>query len=204
MKRIVLHVVLVAGILVLAYLVFNSIHKVTSFNSEEEYRQEVVQEKLIHIRDIQAEFKKKYGNYASTWDSLMTFLKKDSLPLVLKKGTVPDSLTEQKALEMGLVTRDTSYIPAKDTLFSKEERDYSLEQLPLIPFSSNEGKTEPDTFKMDAATVDRGNIPVPVFEIVAPKESFLKGMDEDLIARDKSIDMKVGSMKEATTEGNWE
>jgi hypothetical protein len=29
-------------------------------------------------------------------------------------------------------------------------------------------------------------------------------MNEELIARDESIDMKVGSMEEASTDGNWE
>lgn len=210
MKRTILHVVLIAGIFVLAYLVYNSINKVTSFNAEEKQRQEVVQEKLIHIRDIQAEYKKKHKKYASNWDTLMSFLRTDSLPLVMKTGRVPDTLTEMKALEMGIVTRDTNYILAKDTLFTREEDgeiyepDYELEELPVIPFSSQGGKVEPDTFKMNAGEIDRGNIPVPVLEVVAPKESFLKGMNEELIAREKSKDMKIGSMEEATTDGNWE
>lgn len=204
MKRAILHVVLIAGILVLAYMVYNSIHKVTSFNSEEKFRKEVVGEKMKHIREIQSAYKAKYKRYSPTWDTLMTFLRKDSLPLVLKTGTVPDSLTEMKAIEMGLVTRDTSYMPAKDSLFFNKERKYELDELMLIPFSTNEGEVPADTFKIDAGSLNRGNINVPVFEIVAPKQSYLKGLNEELIAREKSFDLKVGSMQEATTDGNWE
>lgn len=204
MKRAILHVVLIAGILVLAYMVYNSIHKVTSFNSEEKFRKEVVGEKMKHIREIQSAYKAKYKRYSPTWDTLMTFLRKDSLPLVLKTGTVPDSLTEMKAIEMGLVTRDTSYMPAKDSLFFNKERKYELDELMLIPFSTNDGEVPADTFKIDAGSLNRGNINVPVFEIVAPKQSYLKGLNEELIAREKSFDLKVGSMQEATTDGNWE
>lgn len=204
MKRTILHVVLIAGIIVLAYLVYNSVHKVTSFNSEEDYRIDVVSEKMKDIRRIQSAYKMKYDRYASTWDTLLTFMHKDSLPVVLKEGNVPDSLTEEKALKMGMVTRDTSYITVKDSLYNPDEVDYKSEQICLIPFSTNKGQESADTFKIDAGTIDRGNIKMPVFEIVAPKTSYLKGLDEELVARDKSIDLKLGSMEEATTDGNWE
>lgn len=204
MKRTILHIVLIAGILVLAYLVYNSVHQVTSFNNEEKYRKEVVVEKMKYIRDIQSAYKAKYKKYSSSWDTLMQFIREDSLPVVLKEGNVPDSLTEMQALEMGLVTRDTSFISAKDSLFHPDKHDYKMAQIPLIPFSTKGGEVPADTFKLKAGTIDRSNISVPVFELIAPKESYLKGMNEDLIGRDKSIDLKLGSMEEATTDGNWE
>ena len=204
MKRAILHVVLIAGIIVLAYLVYNSIHKVTSFNAEEDFRIDVVSKKMKDIRRVQSAYKAKYERYASTWDTLLTFMHEDSLPVVMKTGNVPDSLTEMKALEMGLVTRDTSYVRVKDSLYNPDKVDYKSRQICLIPFSTRNGEEPADTFQMDAGSIDRGNIEVPVFEIVAPKESYLKGLDEDLIARDRSIDLKLGSMEEATTDGNWE
>lgn len=204
MKRPILHVVLIAGIIVLAYLVYNSIHKVTSFNAEEDFRIEVVSEKMKDIRRVQSAYKTKYERYAPTWDTLLTFMHEDSLPVVMKTGNVPDSLTEQKALEMGIVTRDTSYINVKDSLYNPEKVDYKSKQICLIPFSTNNGQEPADSFQLNAGTIDRGNIEVPVFEIIAPKESYLKGLDEELIARDKSIDLKLGSMEEASTDGNWE
>ncbi len=204
MKRAILHIVLIAGILVLAYLVYNSIHQVTSFNNEEKYRRKVVVEKMKYIRDIQSAYKSKYKKYSSSWDTLMHFIREDSLPLVLKEGNVPDTLTEKQALEMGIVKRDTSFISAKDSLFHPKEHDFKLEQIPLIPFSSRSGKVPADSFELQAGIIERSNIEVPVFELVAPKKSYLKGMNEELIARDESIDLRLGSMEEATTDGNWE
>ncbi|MGM0648679.1 MAG: hypothetical protein ACQESZ_09895 [Bacteroidota bacterium] len=203
MKRAILHVVLIAGIVVLGYLVFHSVHKVTSFNSEEKFRIEKVAEKMKHIRTIQSAYKTKYDSYAPNWDTLMNFLKYDSLPVVLKTGNVPDSLSEQQALDEGLVTRDTSFLPAKDSLFHENRYTYELDELMLIPFSSH-GNQKPDTFKMNAGMLKRSNIELPVFEVVAPKEAYLKGMNKELIARDDSKDLQVGSMKEASTDGNWE
>ncbi|MFO8087580.1 MAG: hypothetical protein R6T91_07225, partial [Bacteroidales bacterium] len=73
----------------------------------------------------------------------------------------------------------------------------------FVPFSSH-GNQKPDTFKMNAGMLKRSNIELPVFEVVAPKEAYLKGMNKELIARDDSKDLQVGSMKEASTDGNWE
>lgn len=204
MKRTVLHIVLVGLIIVLAYLVYNSINKVTSFNAEERYRIGVVADKMKHIRSIQMAYNSKYDEFASSWDTLMHFLSEDSLPVVLRIGTVPDSLTEREALGAGIVTRDTSYVFVRDSLFKPDQWPYDMENLPLIPYSSLKGKSEPDSFLLDAGRVERGNVKVPVFELIAPKEAYLKGMDETLIRREESIDLKVGSMTEATTDGNWE
>lgn len=204
MKRIILHVVLIAGIIVLAYLVYNSVHKVTSFNSEEKFRIDEVANKMKHIRSIQNAYKFKYERYAPTWDTLLSFIKEDSLPVVLKTGNVPDSLTEQDALDMGLITRDTTYMPVRDSLFKEGKYEYTMDQLVYIPFSTKGGEVKPDSFKINAGSINRGNIDVPVFEVIAPKESYLKGMNKELIARDDSYDLQLGSMEEATTDGNWE
>lgn len=204
MKRAILHVVLIAGIIVLAYLVYNSVHKVTSFNSEEKFRIDEVAQKMKHIRSIQNAYKFKYERYASTWDTLLTFIKEDSLPVVLKTGNVPDTLTEQDALEMGLITRDTTYMPVRDSLFKENKFKYTIDQLVYVPFSTKKGEVKPDSFKINAGAINRGNIDVPVFEVIAPKEAYLKGMNKELIARDDSYDLQLGSMEEATTDGNWE
>ena len=65
---------------------------------------------------------------------------------------------------------------------------------------------------MQADTIERGGVEVHVFEAKAPFSSFLLGMDEQTIINldskyediDKYPGLKVGSMTEPSTDGNWE
>jgi hypothetical protein len=65
---------------------------------------------------------------------------------------------------------------------------------------------------MSADTIERGGVEVHVFEAKAPFTAFLNGMDEqtiiNLISKFEDIDkypgLKVGSLMEPSTDGNWE
>jgi len=65
---------------------------------------------------------------------------------------------------------------------------------------------------MDAGVIDKSGVKVNVFEASAHYNLFLKGMDKqsviNLIAGKEQIErypgLKVGSMTEASTDGNWE
>jgi hypothetical protein len=76
----------------------------------------------------------------------------------------------------------------------------------IAPFSGG------DTIELHAGSIDRGGVTVQVFEAKIPYEIYLKGMDNqyiiNLTAGKKDIDLypgiKVGSMTEPSTDGNWE
>ena len=65
---------------------------------------------------------------------------------------------------------------------------------------------------MKAGVIKKGGVKVNVFEVKAPYSEILKGMDEqlviNLIASRKEIKkypgLKVGSMEDPSTDGNWE
>jgi hypothetical protein len=197
MKRIIQLVLLGLAVL-FAYMLYDSIASEIEFNEEIAKRKEVVIKKLEDIRDAQIAYKSVKGKYAKTFPELIQFLEKDSMPLIYAEGEVPDSLIgqEAKAIELGIIKRDTSLIPVKDTLF-KGRFNEVISDLSIIPFSG--GKE----FIMDAGEVERGKVKVKVFEVKAPYKYIYNGLD----TKNRDIDLEdgliLGSMVDPTTNGNW-
>ena len=111
-KRIV--ILLIPINIILAYYVFNSIKSEMDFQKIDENIQ-----KLKDLRQIQIGFKKAYNKYANNFDELLTFLNNDSLPIIKSIGERPDTLSDQEALKLGIISRDTSYVLAKQSIFDK-------------------------------------------------------------------------------------
>ena len=72
-----------------------------------------------------------------------------------------------------------------------------MENLRLIPHAKG---TE---LEIRAGRIKSGSLTVQVFEAKAPKEEYLKGLDEDLV-KNAAKDLVVGSMTSAKINGNWE
>lgn len=199
LKNIVIVVLLVisGGLLALNY---KSIMDPIEFQNEKDKRYEVVIQRLKDLRAAQIQYKSSHGEYCKTLDSLLYFITHDSVVIVKSIGSVPDTLTEQTALEMGLISRDTSFEIASNYIYNEEymkDRKFPLKinELGIIPFSGGV------IFDVNAGMITKNNIEVPVFEIRAQKEFILSGLDKHLIEQEK--DLVVGSMSDASTAGNW-
>lgn len=195
----IIKVVLLAVIVILAYLLVESIMGPVRFNKEVEKRNEVVIQNLKDIRSAQMTYKSIKGHYASSFDTLIHFLKTGEIPVV-KMVPDPTDTTFTRTI------RDTlGYIPVRDSLFSQRPA-FDLEGIRFIPFSDNE------QFQMDAGAIDKGGVEVNVFEASAHYNEFLGDLNRqlvvNLIASREDIErfpgLKVGSMTEPSTDGNWE
>jgi len=198
MKKIIIQVVLLIVIVFLGYFVYQSIMEPVHFNDEKKTRENVVIGKLKDIRTSQFVYKRVNGSYADNFDSLVAFLATAEIPIV-KMVADPEDTTFTKTIN------DTvGYIKVADSLFSRKH--YKLEQLGLIPYSDGE------MFEMNSDTIERGGVKVHVFLAQAPYTAYLKGMDNqtiiNIIAKREDIDrfpgLKVGSLTEPSTDGNWE
>ncbi len=206
MKKFVVNIVLAIVVLFLAYEVYESIMEPVKYRKDTLAREKIIINKLDEIKTLQIEFRKLNGRYTSSFDTLINFYEDGRMPLVLKNGVVPDTLTEEKALQMGIITRDTTYIPIKDTLLKNVE-NLNIKNLAIVPFTKGKVK-----FEMQASTVTRANFKVPVFEVKCYKKDYLAGIKEqDLLQNDLKI-MKeddkfpgliLGSLTEPSTDGNW-
>jgi len=198
-------------IVVLTYLLVQSIMKPIRFNKEKDTREAAIKERLIDIRTAQEAFKSVKGYYTGSFDTLLTFLRTDSLPLVFKRGSLTDDMiaqgitTEKEAVKKGLISRDTSYVPVLDSLFYK---DFTVDDLRYVPGMKD---TE---FQMSAGRVmTTSMVMVNVFEAYVRNDVFLGDLDRQLVAnyneqRTKITGfpgMKVGDVKEPNNNaGNWE
>lgn len=204
MKKLI-QLALVVLVVVLGVLLVRSIMEPINFKKEQTYRYGVVVQKLKDIRTAQLAYKDVYGRFTGSFDTLTTFVKTDSLPLIFKKGEIPEEflgqITEREAIEKGMIIRDTIRVAVLDSLFGVE---YPIDSLSYIPFS--DGKK----FKMAEGEIITGSkLKVKVFEAKAPSKFILNGLDEQAIINFNDgwdyKGLKVGSLEEANNAaGNWE
>ena len=206
MKKIALQLVMVALVFFLGFKVYESIMEPVEYKTSTDVREKVIKEKLGYIKSLEIEYKKIYGSYISNFDTLIDFYHNDSMPIVMKIGTVPDTLTEDMALEMGIISRDTTKIAIKDTLLQDMEH-FNVDELAIVPFTK--GKV---TFELESGTVERANFDVPVFEVKCYKKDYLAEIKaQELLHNDilllkeddKFPGLKLGSLTEPSTDGNW-
>ena len=202
--------ILAVAILIVAYLLIQSINDPIRFNREVKKRETATIQRLKDIRSAQIAYRAKYGQYTGSFDTLINFVKYDSFPFVKAIGSISDSLydlgvTEKKALEMGIITRDTTYVQILDSLFV---RGYPIDSLRYVPFCDTNqfflGATE-------LVTVSK--VMVKVFEANVLNDILLHGLNKQLIInysakREKIVGfrgLKVGSLEASTNNsGNWE
>lgn len=198
-KYTVIKVVLAIIIVVLAYSVYESIMRPVRFNKATYSREAKVIARLIDLRTSQQFFKRQHNRYTASFDTLITFLKTGDIPMV-KMIPDPNDTTFTKTISDTL-----GYVKVADSLFSRRT-NFVLDSLRYIPFSGDQ------PFEIAAGSIDRSGIKVSVFEIKAPYSTFLKGLDKQLITNlikskediEKYPGLKVGSMSEPSTDGNWE
>ncbi len=197
MKQTLIKIILTLVIIFLAYLVVNSIRNPVQFRKEKEKREKVVINRLKDIRQAEVLYKSMNNKYMGSWDTLIDFLKKAEIPIV-KIMPDPEDTTFTKTIN------DTiGYVSAADSLIKGR---IDVEDIKYIPFSDGE------IFQLDAGEISKGQVKVDVFEVKTRYKQFLKGLDKqlviNLVAEKKQTDqypgLKVGSMNEPSTDGNWE
>ncbi|WP_158275681.1 hypothetical protein [Marinilabilia rubra] len=205
-----IQIILTVAILALGYLCVESIQKPVRFNKAHKERKEKVIERLEGIREAQRAYKSINQEFTGSFDTLINFIKNDSLSLVRMEGRLTDSMleegmTELKALKLGIIQRDTTLVSVKDSLFGK---NYIVDSLRYVPFTNDK------EFEMDATTIETASgVEVPIFEAKVHNNVYLKGLDEQQIinlndedlAYERYPGLKVGSLTEANNSaGNWE
>ncbi len=205
-------ILLVAIGFLLLYFCYTSIMKPIEFNRETARRTDVVVEKLTAIRQAQELFYKQHEeSYCPDFDSLINFVKTAQVAFLYKEGELTDDqlesgMTEQKAIKLGLIIRDTTYIPFMDTVF--QHLKFPVDSLGIIPFSG--GKE----FEMEFASVGTASfIDKRVMEVRAPYLVFLGDMDrrmvralvDEAVKWEKYPGIKIGDLtKMNNNAGNWE
>lgn len=207
----VLQIVLIIAAVALAYFIYRGIERPIEFEEAKEERYVETIERLKNIRKAQLAYKDVYGKFTGSWDTLIDFVMYDSVRNVRKVGELTDSmieagLTERKAMEQGLIIRDTLKESVVEAVFNNQIDPQDLQYIPV-----------PDTtakFQLGSNIVTTGSgIKVPVFEAKAHNNIVLRGLDRQYVINlneqhrlnEKYPGLKVGSLTETINNaGNWE
>ena len=205
---IVINIILFAIIVLLAWQVVKSIQAPIKFNTEQKARETKVVERLIDIRNAEVLYKNATSQYTNSFDTLIKFCQNAEIPIV-KIVPDPTDTTFTRTIN------DTiGFVKVMDSLKS-QRADFHIGDIKFVPFSQPQQK-----FELEAGMISRNGINIPVFEAHTPYEVYLatpgegftekewKQRVDNAKAEKESINryagLKVGSMEEATTDGNWE
>ena len=211
MRR-VIQILFVLVIIVLGYLIVESIMEPIRFNQEKEVREQAAIDRLIDIREAQKAYKDVYKKYTGSFDTLIAFVDTGNFTVVKAIGDIPEEWLDElgfdkareKALKEGVISRENTSVPVLDSLFYPGFRTDSLRYVPY---------TEGVTFNMTSGELlTSSNLVVQVVEASCLYDDLLNGMDKQLVVNYKDERQKIvgfegvkfGSMEEGTLTGNWE
>lgn len=207
----VLQILLFIAAVIISFFIYKSVQRPIEFEKAKKVRYDVTVERLKDIRKAEIAYKEVYGKFTGSWDTLINFISNDSVITVRKVGELTDSMveagiSEKKAIQMGLITRDSSRISAIEAVFGK---GYDANSLKYVPVPG-----EPSEFHLGATVIITGSgIGVPVFQAKAHNNVVLRGLDEQLVinlndrsrTNEKYPGLMVGSLTETVNNaGNWE
>ena len=200
-----IHVLLAALIVFLAYTTIQSIAKPIEFQKEQQKRYAETIQKLKDIRTAEGAFKEVNGDYTASFDTLIDFVKTGEFSIVRRIGEIPEDLlgqiSEKEAIQKGMIIRDTTRVSVLDSLYPA---NYKIDSLRFIPYSGGR------EFTLKKGVIEtQSKLKVKVFEASAPSKYILKGLDEqEIINLNDGLDykgLKVGSVTEVNNgAGNWE
>lgn len=190
--NLILQVAILLVAVYFAYADFSSVDSEIRFARKKAKVEAETIQRLKDVRTAQVTFKEVYGRYTADLDSLVNFVKYDSINEIRAIGVKPDSLTVPEAIAAGIISRDTfkvsvlnvKYLNISDAAIKKRKYAFDPDVMIIAPYSG-------EPFLCQAGEIDiSGGIKRPVFEVKDPKP-----IEEPALA--------VGSMTEAHTNGNW-
>lgn len=202
----VINLLLWALIILLGYMTFNSVYDEIKFNKLKVERYKVVIDRLVDIRDSQLAYKEVKGEYAGDFAKLIDFVENGQVPITQRRDTLV--LDEERTRAFGGVETfktitliDTlDFYTVKDSIFKGDTRYKTMADV---------GVGKPGAkFTLEAGKIDE----IPVFAASVDKAIVLDGQDKYLIEKErqavsiagvKGETVKIGSMEEVNTSGNW-
>ncbi|MDG5491464.1 hypothetical protein [Psychroserpens sp. SPM9] len=206
----ILNLVLWALIFFLGYLTFMSVYGEIKFNKLKDERYVKVIDKLKDIRDAQLAHRTVKKSFSGNFDDLIKFIDTAQFTITQRRDStiIDEELTRRFGgveTTKDIVIIDTiGTVPVRDSLFGADTRYKTMMNLPqgIGPAGAK--------FQLKAGKLDESGI--AVFEAWVDKDVILHDQDKNLVNKEKevmSVDgvrgskLKVGSMEEAETGGNW-
>jgi len=198
-------------ILVFASLLFTSIYDEIKFDEVKNARYQVVIKNLKDIRDSQLAHRTVKGVFQNNWDSLVKFVEVDSFTITQRRDSsvLDKEMTKRyggvKTYKDIIIVDTLGFVSVKDSLFGLDNRYQTMMN---VPFS----KKDDTKFELKAGFLNQNGIDIPVVEALVKKRVILYDQSTNLVLKEnqvQSVDgvngpsLKIGSMNEVNTNGNW-
>lgn len=172
----------------LIYANYYSVDSEVQWRAMKVEKEAQVKQRMIDIRTAQLAYRNARGYYTDNFDSLKYFLATGTVMEITQFGDPTDSVQ----VANNQVMWDTTFVSVLDAFFlspsALEKRSYPffLDSLNIAPHENGA------QFILNVALLSKGNLQVPAFLVVDPKPFDTK-----------SDTLRLGSLSEATTNGNW-
>ncbi|RDK85309.1 hypothetical protein [Marinirhabdus gelatinilytica] len=209
--KIILQIVLWIAIIFLGWKLYGSITGPIQFNKIKEARYKKV---IVNLQDIQAAqlaHQEITGDFTGSFDSLVRFIDTAKFAITQRRDTSYADVEKNKAFGIDegyyieeIITDTLGYTSVKDSLYNGTDRYKNMMNIPV------EGVDK--EIEMQAGKFLKNDVNYSVFEAKVSKKVLLSDLDKDLLAQELqvvSVDgvngefIKVGSMDEVNTSGNW-
>ncbi len=209
--KLVIQIVLWIVIIFLGWKLYNSVMGPVEFNKVKEARYAKVINNLKDIQAAELAHKEITGKFSGDWDSLVRFIDTAKFAITQRRDTSYADVAKNKAfgitegyfIEKSLI--DTlGFTSIKDSLYKGTDRYKTMMNIPIEGIDAK--------FELNAGTIEKSNAIYSVFEAKVAKKVLLADQDKDLLTQEVQVqsvdgvngpDLKVGSMEDVNTSGNW-
>lgn len=209
--KLVIQIVLWIVIIFLGWKLYNSVMGPVEFNKIKEARYAKVIENLKDIQAAELAYKEITGSFTGDWDSLVSFMDTAKFAITQRRDTSYADVAKNKAfgidegyfIEESLI--DTlGFTPVKDSLYGNTDRYKTMMNVPVEGVDAK--------FDLKAGKIEKNDAIYSVFEAKVSKKVILADRDKDLLAQEMQVqsvdgvngpDIKVGSLEDVNTSGNW-
>ncbi len=209
--KLVIQILLWIVIIFLGWKLWNSVMGPVEFNKVKEARYAKVIKNLKDIQAAELAHKEITGSFTGDWDSLVNFIETAKFANTQRRDTSYADVAKNKAygIDQGYyldkVLIDTlGFTSVKDSLFKGSDRYKTMMNVPVEGLDAK--------FDLKAGKIVKNDATYSVFEAKVSKNVVLGDLDKDLLAQETQVqsvdgvngpDIKVGSMEEVNTSGNW-
>ncbi|MGB0948670.1 MAG: hypothetical protein ACPG7E_03555 [Marinirhabdus sp.] len=212
--KLIIQIALWLIIIFLGYKLYSSISGPMQFNKTKEARYGKIINNLKDIQAAELAHQAITGSFTGSFDSLVRFVDTARFAITARRDTSYADVEKNRAF--GLDARTGGYYveesvvdtlgftPVRDSLYGGSDRYKRMMDVPVEGVDSK--------FELRAGKLEKNNTLYSVFEARVPKALVLDDQPSDLLAQENqviSVDgvngayIKVGSMEDVDTSGNW-
>ncbi|MFZ9030099.1 MAG: hypothetical protein ACO20F_02345 [Robiginitalea sp.] len=191
----------------LGYMIYRSVTGPIEFDKVKKERFAEVIDRLKDIRNAQEAYKSVNGRFANNFNDLVAFVDTGRYTITQQRDSSYmefDRVYQIDLLKEVTIIDTLGFVAVKDSLFKNSDRYL---QMMNVPYAANN-----EQFTLKADIVEKGGYRAPVFEAKVAKSVVLYDQPQDLLTRENAqisveevngAEIKVGSLNEVSTSGNW-